>query len=89
LDFPIPKKMLVAKKDDLRIEITIREEQVEINMPGMEDVLVLWNQWIKKEERLAEGYLRSQYIQNPYSALENYFQNKGWEIQANGQNHTN
>lgn len=78
--------MLVAVKDDLRIEVSILEQEVRIFMPEMEDVLILWKSWIKQEERLAELYLKSQFIQNPYSALKNYFQNKGWEIHANGQN---
>ena len=72
--------MLTAVKDDLWIEVTVLGHEVKINMPGMEDVLVLWNSWIKQEERLAELYLKSEYIQNPYSALKNYFQNRGWEI---------
>ena len=85
--FVKPKnKMLVAVKDDLRIEVTVLGQEVKIYMPEMEDVLVLWASWIKQEERLAEVYLKSQYIQNPYSALKNYFQNKGWEIEVIGQN---
>ena len=79
-------KMLIAVKDDLRIEVTVFGQEVKISMPEMEDVLILWTQWIKQEEKLAEGYLKSQYIQNPYSALKNYFQNKGWEIHNNEQN---
>jgi len=76
--------MLIAIKDDLRIEVTVFGQEVKIYMPEMDDVLVLWTPWIKQEERLAAMYLQSQYIQNPYSALKNYFQNKGWEIEANG-----
>jgi hypothetical protein len=78
-------EMLVAVKDDLRIQVSVLGQEVKIYMPEMEDVLVLWTSWIKQEERLAEIYLQSQYIQNPYSALKNYFQNKGWEIEINGQ----
>jgi hypothetical protein len=78
-------EMLVAVKDDLRIQVSVLGQEVKINMPEMEDVLILWTSWIKQEERLAEIYLQSQYIQNPYSALKNYFQNKGWEIEINGQ----
>lgn len=81
--------MLIAIKDDLRIEVTVLGQEVKISMPEMKDVLILWTPWIKQEERLAESYLQSQYIQNPYSALINYFQNKGWEIEVNGQNNTN
>jgi hypothetical protein len=77
--------MLIAIKDDLRIEVTVLGQEVKIYMPEMEDVLILWAPWIKQEEKLAEGYLNSQYIQNPYSALKNYFENKGWEIHSNGQ----
>ena len=76
-------KMLIAIKDDLRIEVTVLGHEVKISMPEMEDVLILWAPWIKYEERSAELYLKSQYIQNPYSALKNYFQNKGWEIEGN------
>ena len=76
--------MLIATKDDLRIEVTVLRQEVKISMPEMEDVLILWTSWIKQEQVLAELYLKSQYIQNPYSALKNYFQNKGWEIHSNG-----
>jgi hypothetical protein len=81
--------MLIAIKDDLRIEVTVLGQEVKICMPEMEDVLILWSPWIKHEERQAEVYLKSQYIQNPYSALKNYFENKGWEIHSNGQNNNN
>jgi hypothetical protein len=74
--------MLIAIKDDLRIDITVLGKEVKIYMPEMEEVLILWRPWIKHEERQAEGYLKSQFIQNPYSALKNYFQNKGWEVKV-------
>ena len=81
--------MLIAVKDDLRIEVTVLGHEVKISILEMEDVLILWKPWIKQEERSAEVYLKSQYIQNPYSALKSYFQNKGWEIQSNGQSSQN
>ena len=72
--------MLIAVKDDLEIKITVFGQQVKIEMPGMEDVIMLWNNWIKQEEHLAETFLKSQYIHNPYSALKDYFKDKGWQV---------
>ena len=72
--------MLVAIKDDLTIQVTVFDHKVNIAMPGMEDIIWLWNSWIQDEERSAEKYLRSQYIENPYPLLSDYFEKKGWEI---------
>jgi hypothetical protein len=72
--------MLVARKDDLRIEVLVSGQKVLISMPGMEDVLFLWNSWIKREEQLAESVIRSQFVQNPYAILVRYFSANGWHI---------
>lgn len=72
--------MLVALKDDLKIEIRVSEHRVFIEMPEMLDVIELWNSWIKYEERQAEIFLQSQYVMNPYAVLKNYFQERGWQI---------
>jgi hypothetical protein len=73
-------KMLIAVKDNLKIEITVFGQEVKIEMPEMNDVIILWSNWIKQEEDLAETFLKSQYIQNPYPALKDYFEDKGWEV---------
>lgn len=73
--------MFIAAKDDLKIEVTVSGQQVKIEIPGMEDVIILWNSWIKQEERLAEIFLRTQYVQNPYPILKDYFLAKGWKIE--------
>jgi hypothetical protein len=73
--------MIVAVKDDLKIQVTVADKKVNIEMPEMEDVLVLWNKWIQQEERMAESFLRSQYESNPYCALKDYFLGKGWYIE--------
>ena len=70
--------MLLAAKDDLKIQVTVLDQKVNIAMPEMEDVIVLWTPWIKQEEKLAELFLKSQYVQNPYPVLKNYFHEKGW-----------
>ena len=80
LGFLHPKKMLVALKDHLKIQVTVSDQEVNIDMPDMEDIIFLWDQWIQHEERLAEMFLKSQYIQNPYVALKEHFKNRGWEI---------
>jgi hypothetical protein len=72
--------MLVAQKDDLKIEVLVLGQNVSISMPGMEDVLILWNNWIKREEQLAESFIRSQFVQNPYTTLVRYFRENGWQI---------
>jgi hypothetical protein len=72
--------MIVVVKDDLKMQVTVFDERVSIAMPEMEDVIILWSAWIRQEEKLAEIFLKSQYVQNPYPALKNYFQEKGWEI---------
>jgi hypothetical protein len=71
-------KMLIAAKDDLKIQVTVLDQKVNITMPEMEDVIVLWTAWIKQEEKLAELFLKSQYLRNPYPVLRRYFQEKGW-----------
>jgi hypothetical protein len=73
--------MLIAAKDDLKIQVAVLNQKVNIAMPEMEDVIVLWTSWIKQEEELAELFLKSQYVQNPYPILKNYFQEKGWHIE--------
>jgi hypothetical protein len=70
--------MLLAAKDDLKIQVTVLDQKVNIAIPEMEDVIVLWTPWIKQEEKLAELFLKSQYVQNPYPVLKNYFREKGW-----------
>jgi hypothetical protein len=72
--------MIVAKKDDLEIEVTVMGQKVNIEMPSMQDILFLWEGWIKQEEILAEKFLRSQYNEDPYPVLVNYLENNGWEI---------
>ena len=46
----------------------------------MTDVIILWMPWIEHEEALAEAYLKSEYIAEPYPVLRDYFREKGWEI---------
>jgi hypothetical protein len=40
--------MLLAAKDDLKIQVTVLDQKVNIAMPEMEDVIVLWTPWIKQ-----------------------------------------
>jgi hypothetical protein len=70
--------MLLAAKDDLKIQVTVLDQKVNIAIPEMEDVIILWTPWIRQEEKLAELFLKSQYVQNPYPVLKNYFPEKGW-----------
>lgn len=72
--------MIIAVKDHLEIEVTIKGEKVKIDMPSMEDVMVLWDSWIKQEEILAERFLKARPEINPYPVLVSYFQENGWEI---------
>ena len=76
--------MLVAVKDDLKIQVKVFDQKVNIEMPEMEEVIFLWHPWIKHEERLAETFLQSQLVQNPYPALKDYFEEKGWDIEQCG-----
>lgn len=72
--------MIVAVKDDLEIEVTVEGQKVNIEMPSMQDILFLWEGWIRQEETSAEKFLKNQYVPNPYPVLVNYFENQGWEI---------
>lgn len=74
------KEMIIAKKDDLEIEVTVVGEKVNIEMPAMQDILFLWEGWIKQEELLAERHLKMQDTTNKYGVLANYLADNGWEI---------
>ena len=72
--------MIVAVKDDLEIEVTVKGQKVNIEMPSMQDILFLWEGWIKQEERLAERFLKNHGVPNPYPVLVNYLEDHGWEV---------
>lgn len=72
--------MIIAKKDDLEIQVAVMGQKVNIEMPTMQDVLFLWESWIRQEEILAEKFLRSQHSGDPYPVLAGYLKDNGWEI---------
>ncbi len=74
-------EMIIATKDHLKIEVKVMDEKVNITMPDMEDVIWLWNEWIKQEETLAEKFLLTHEEENYYPELANYLKDKGWEIE--------
>jgi len=73
--------MIVAFKDHLKIHLKVKAERVNISMPEMEDVICLWNEWIRREEKLAEIFLKVHEEKDYYHQLGNYLKNKGWEIE--------
>lgn len=81
LNFSHPKKMLLAVKDHLKIQVSVLDKKVNIELHDMDEVLILWESWIRQEERLAEIHLSNQASHNPYPALEDYFTERGWRIE--------
>ncbi len=73
--------MIVAIKDHLKIEVKVMDEKVNITMPDMQDVLWLWQEWIRQEENLADNFLQTHEEENYYPELANYLRDKGWEIE--------
>lgn len=76
--------MIVAIKDDLQIEITLEDKKVKIHMPDMQDILFLWESWIRQEEVLAENFLKNQASKDPYHLLLVYLKANGWDIIKTG-----
>jgi hypothetical protein len=73
--------MIVAVKDHLKIHLKVKAEKVNITMPDMTDVIWLWDEWIKQEEKLAESFLEVHEEKDYYHQLANYLTKKGWEIE--------
>lgn len=73
--------MIVAIKDHLKIHLQVRAEKVNITMPEMDDVIWLWNDWIREEEKLAQNFLEIHQGEDYYNQLAHYLKRTGWEIE--------
>jgi hypothetical protein len=73
--------MIIAVKDHLKIHLKVKAEKVNITMPEMTDVIWLWDEWIKQEEKLAENFLELHESKDYYPQLANYLKRNGWEIE--------
>ena len=77
--------MIVAKKDELKIKVRVEgRTKVNIEIPEMQDVLFLWESWIKQEEISVEKFLRTSVSTDPYLVLVDYLEANGWEILHKG-----
>lgn len=73
--------MIVAVKDHLKIHLHIKAEKVNITMLEMDEVIWLWDGWIRQEEKLAENFLAIHQDKDCYNQLASYLKRKGWEIE--------